>query len=174
MNKAGGTGACFEFHGVVVESIAKGQEIELKVEKAVVHGTISDPATYPMSKSRHNVDTLREVQHLRMRSNLVSSRKLCIGAPHLLCRPRQPQLGAVTRVRNALAYATHKFYQERGFLYIHTPLISTSDCEGAGEMFGVTNLLPKDPTVRTFTPCCRSLSMSNWDITLCYSCGSAG
>lgn len=78
--------------------------------------------TYPLAKKKHSTEFLREIAHLRPRTKLIS---------------------AITRVRNNLAYATHKFFQERGFLYIHTPLITASDCEGAGEMFQVTTVLPK-------------------------------
>ena len=118
----GGAGACITFHGKVVKSQGKGQLIEVKAVKAIVHGTIEDPKKYPMSKKRHTVEKLREYMHLRPRSNLIA---------------------AVTRVRNACAFATHKFFQDRGFLYIHTPLITASDCEGAGEMFSVSTLMEK-------------------------------
>lgn len=78
--------------------------------------------TYPLAKKRHTNEYLREIAHLRPRTKLIS---------------------AVTRIRNNLAYATHRFFQERGFLYIHTPIITASDCEGAGEMFQVTTVLPE-------------------------------
>ena len=124
VNAAGGTGACFLVTGTVVESPGKGQEIDLDAVSVKVLGT-NAAAEYPLAKARISLEKLRTLQHLRPRSNM---------------------FGAVTRVRNALSAATHRFYQERGFLYIHTPLISTSDCEGAGEQFGVTTLLPEDPT----------------------------
>ena len=78
--------------------------------------------SYPLAKKKHSVEFLRDIAHLRPRTKLIS---------------------AVTRVRNNLAYATHRFFQERGFLYIHTPIITASDCEGAGEMFQVTTVLPE-------------------------------
>ena len=83
-----------------------------------IHGT-ADPEHYPLQKKKHTLETLREIGHLRTRSNT---------------------FGAVFRVRNALAAAIHKFFQDRGFLYVHTPVISASDAEGAGSMFQVTTL----------------------------------
>ncbi len=112
------TGACVELNGELVESPASGQAVELKVRGALVYGE-ADPATYPLQKKGHTMEFLREIAHLRPRSNT---------------------FGAVARVRNALCFAIHSFFQERGFLYIHTPIITASDCEGAGEMFGVTTL----------------------------------
>lgn len=122
----GGTGACLTVTGVVVKSPAKGQEIEVQAHNVEVHGAVENPKKYPMSKKRHTVETLRGIMHLRPRTNLIS---------------------AVTRVRNACAYATHRFFQDRGFLYINTPLLTASDCEGAGEMFAVSTLLPEDGDV---------------------------
>lgn len=122
--ESGGVGASFSATGVVVKSPAKGQVIELKATKVELFGGIPDPATYPMSKKRHTLEHLRANAHLRPRSNI-----------H----------GAAMRVRNAMAFATHEFFNTRGFLYIHTPIITESDCEGAGEMFGVTTLLSKHP-----------------------------
>ncbi|KAL5976736.1 Asparagine--tRNA ligase, cytoplasmic 1 [Asimina triloba] len=95
------------------------QAVELKVEKVIDVGTV-DPAKYPLPKTRLSLEFLRDVVHLRPRTNTIS---------------------AVARIRNALAFATHTFFQKNGFLYIHTPIITTSDCEGAGEMFQVTSLL---------------------------------
>jgi asparaginyl-tRNA synthetase len=112
------TGACIRVGGELVESPAAGQAVELKAREIEVYG-VADPATYPLQKKRHSFEFLREIAHLRTRSNT---------------------FGAVFRVRNALSYAIHRFFQERGFLYIHTPIITTSDCEGAGAMFGVTTL----------------------------------
>lgn len=120
--ESGGVGASFSVVGVVVKSPAKGQDVEVKASKVEVYGGIPDPAKYPMSKKRHTLEHLREHAHLRPRSNI-----------H----------GAAMRVRNAMAYATHQFFQTRGFLYIHTPIITESDCEGAGEMFSVSTLLSK-------------------------------
>ena len=122
----GGTDACIEVVGKVVKSRGRGQTVEVLADSVIVHGRNEDPAKYPMAKKKgegHSVEFLREMLHLRPRTN--------IGA-------------CVARVRNACAYATHTFFQSRSFKYIHTPLISGSDCEGAGEMFQVTTLLEKD------------------------------
>jgi asparaginyl-tRNA synthetase len=110
------TGASVEISGTLVESPAKGQRIELKAAAIAVYGE-ANPETYPLQKKRHSFEFLREIGHLRGRTNT---------------------LGAVFRVRNAAATAIHQFFQERGFLWVHTPIISASDCEGAGEMFTVT------------------------------------
>jgi asparaginyl-tRNA synthetase len=112
------TGACLSVEGELVASPGKGQSVELKARALTVHGA-AEPEHYPLQKKKHTLETLREIGHLRPRSNT---------------------FGAVFRVRNALAAAIHKFFQDRGFLYIHTPVISTSDAEGAGSMFQVTTL----------------------------------
>jgi asparaginyl-tRNA synthetase len=112
------TGACIAVEGGLVASPGKGQSVELKARAVTVFGT-ADPEKYPLQKKKHTLETLREIAHLRQRSNT---------------------FGAVWRVRNALAMAIHKFFQDRGFLYVHTPLISASDAEGAGSMFQVTTL----------------------------------
>ncbi|WP_425481270.1 asparagine--tRNA ligase [Chthonomonas calidirosea] len=112
------TGASVRVEGELVPSPASGQPVELKAKAIFVYGT-ADPASYPLQKKGHTMEFLREIAHLRPRSNT---------------------FGAVFRVRNALAKAIHDFFQERGFLYVHTPIITTSDCEGAGAMFGVTTL----------------------------------
>ncbi|HEY3268104.1 MAG TPA: asparagine--tRNA ligase [Armatimonadota bacterium] len=121
------TGACVRVSGELVESPAKGQAVELKAREIEVLGD-ADPASYPLQKKGHSMEFLRDIAHLRVRSNT---------------------FGAVFRVRNAVSWAIHKFFQERGFLYVHTPIITTSDAEGAGEMFGVTTLdmlnLPRTP-----------------------------
>ncbi|MEL7035304.1 MAG: asparagine--tRNA ligase [Cyanobacteria bacterium J06592_8] len=117
------TGASVEVIGTLVESPAKGQRIELKADSAVVYGD-ADPQTYVLQKKRHSFEFLRTIAHLRSRTNTY---------------------GAVFRVRNACSAAVHQFFQERGFLWIHTPIITSSDCEGAGEMFTVTNLDLKNP-----------------------------
>ena len=121
------TGACVEFTGILVESPAAGQPVEFKATGVTVHGPAS-AASYPLQKKGHTMEFLREIAHLRPRSNT---------------------FGAVFRVRNALSYAIHRFFQERGFLYVHTPIITTSDCEGAGALFGVTTLdmmaMPRTP-----------------------------
>lgn len=125
------TGAAIAVDGVVAESPAKGQRIELKASNVTIHGE-SDSETYPLQKKRHSFEFLRTIGHLRSRTNT---------------------LGAVFRVRNACANAVHQFFQERGFLWVHTPIITASDCEGAGELFTVTGLdlknvpLKKDGTV---------------------------
>jgi asparaginyl-tRNA synthetase len=116
------TGASVEVSGVLVASPAKGQRIELKAERLEVYGE-ADPETYPLQKKRHSFEFLRTIGHLRSRTN---------------------SLGAVFRVRNACATAIHQFFQERDFLWVHTPIITASDCEGAGELFSVTSLDLKD------------------------------
>jgi asparaginyl-tRNA synthetase len=116
------TGASVEVSGVLVASQGKGQRIELKTSTVQVYGE-ADPETYPLQKKRHSFEFLREIGHLRSRTNT---------------------LGAVFRVRNACSQAIHQFYQERGFLWVHTPMITANDCEGAGELFTVTNLDLKD------------------------------
>ncbi|MEQ9548565.1 MAG: asparagine--tRNA ligase [Coleofasciculus sp. G3-WIS-01] len=112
------TGASVEVVGVLVPSPGKGQRIELRANSVQVYGE-ADPATYPLQKKRHSFEFLRTIGHLRSRTNTI---------------------GAVLRVRNACANAIHQFFQERGFLWIHSPIITASDCEGAGELFTVTNL----------------------------------
>jgi asparaginyl-tRNA synthetase len=112
------TGACLSVEGELVASPGKGQSVELKARAITIHGA-ADPEHYPLQKKKHTLETLREMGHLRTRSNT---------------------FGAVFRVRNALAAAIHKFFQDRGFLYVHTPVISSSDAEGAGSMFQVTTL----------------------------------
>jgi asparaginyl-tRNA synthetase len=116
------TGASVEVGGVLVASQGKGQRIELKAEKVQVYGE-ADPETYPLQKKRHSFEFLRTIGHLRSRTN---------------------SFGAVFRVRNACATAIHQFFQERGFLWVHTPIITANDCEGAGELFSVTSLNLKD------------------------------
>jgi asparaginyl-tRNA synthetase len=116
------TGASVEVSGVLVASQGKGQRIELKASSVEVYGE-ADPEKYPLQKKRHSFEFLREIGHLRSRTNT---------------------LGAVFRVRNACATAIHQFFQERGFLWIHAPIITANDCEGAGELFTVTNLDLKD------------------------------
>ncbi len=112
------TGACVRVTGELVASPAAGQTVELKAQAIEVYGG-ADPASYPLQKKGHTMEFLRDIAHLRTRSNT---------------------FGAVFRVRNALAYAIHSFFQERGFAYVHTPIITASDCEGAGAMFQVTTL----------------------------------
>jgi asparaginyl-tRNA synthetase len=112
------TGSSIEASGALVASPAKGQAVELKVASLRVYGG-ADPATYPLQKKGHTLEFLREISHLRVRSNT---------------------FGAVFRLRNALTHAIHSFFQEHGFIYVQTPIITTSDCEGAGQMFAVTTL----------------------------------
>jgi asparaginyl-tRNA synthetase len=102
--------------GTLAESPAKGQDVELHAETVEVVGW-ADSEEYPLQKKRHSFEFLREISHLRPRTNA---------------------LGAVARVRSRLSFAVHQFFQERGFYQVHTPIITTSDCEGAGEMFTVT------------------------------------
>ncbi len=120
------TGASICVEGLLVESMGKGQSVEIQAKHLTVYGT-ADPDTYPLQKKGHTLEFLREKAHLRPRTNT---------------------FGAVLRVRSALAFAIHKFFQERGFYYLNTPLITASDCEGAGAMFQVTTLplnnLPKN------------------------------
>lgn len=116
--KALTTGSSVEISGDLVESPGKGQRVELQGQTLTVFGT-ADGETYPLQKKRHSFEFLRGLGHLRARTNT---------------------LGAVFRVRNACAQAIHQFFQEQGFLWMHTPIITASDCEGAGEMFAVTGL----------------------------------
>ncbi|ADW17479.1 asparaginyl-tRNA synthetase [Desulfobulbus propionicus DSM 2032] len=114
------TGCSLRAHGLLVASPAKGQTVEVRAERIEVIGW-ADPETYPLQKKRHSFEFLRSIAHLRPRTNA---------------------LGAVARVRSALSFAIHRFFHEHGFLQVHTPVITTSDCEGAGEMFTVTALEP--------------------------------
>ncbi|MEM9164295.1 MAG: amino acid--tRNA ligase-related protein, partial [Cyanobacteria bacterium P01_F01_bin.4] len=110
------TGASVEIEGTLAESPGKGQRVEMQATKVTLYGE-SDAATYPLQKKRHSFEFLRTLGHLRSRTNT---------------------LGAVFRVRNACANAIHEFFQSQGFLWMHTPILTASDCEGAGEMFTVT------------------------------------
>ena len=113
-----GPGSAIEASGELVESPGKGQKVELQAKEVIIHGE-ADPASYPLQKKGHTLEFMRSIAHLRPRSNT---------------------FGAVFRLRSALAWAIHKFYHERDFVYIHTPVITGSDCEGAGAMFRVTTL----------------------------------
>jgi asparaginyl-tRNA synthetase len=121
-------GCAVEVTGTLVKSQGKGQAYEIQAEGVKVVGWVEDPETYPVQPKPHTMEYLREVAHLRPRTNT---------------------FGAVTRVRNTLANAVHRFFQERGFFWIHTPIITTSDAEGAGAMFRVSTLdlanLPRTP-----------------------------
>ncbi len=112
------TGASIHVTGKLVESMGKGQTCEVQADTLEIYGT-ADPETYPLQKKGHTLEFLREKAHLRPRTNT---------------------FGAILRVRSALAFAIHKFFNEKGFFYLHTPLITSSDCEGAGAMFQVTTL----------------------------------
>ncbi|WP_371925190.1 asparagine--tRNA ligase [Desulfobulbus alkaliphilus] len=114
------TGCSLRIQGVLVASPAKGQDVEVQATTITVIGW-ADPETYPLQKKRHSFEYLRSISHLRSRTNA---------------------LGAVARVRSTLSFAIHRFFHEQGFLQVHTPVITTSDCEGAGEMFTVTSLEP--------------------------------
>ncbi|PYE34383.1 asparaginyl-tRNA synthetase [Idiomarina fontislapidosi] len=113
------TGCSVAITGVVVESQGKGQSFELQATGVKVYGWVEDPDTYPMAPKRHSMEYLREYAHLRPRTNVT---------------------GAVMRVRNTLSQAIHRFFHEQGYLWVSTPIITTSDCEGAGEMFRVSTL----------------------------------
>jgi len=117
------TGACISAVGTVIPSLGKGQKYELKVSSLEILGD-SDPEKYPLQPKKHSLEFLREIAHLRFRTSTFS---------------------AVFRVRNVLSHAVHKFFQERGFAWIHTPIITASDAEGAGQMFRVTTLDLKNP-----------------------------
>jgi asparaginyl-tRNA synthetase len=123
------TGACVRFEGEVVESPAAGQAVELKATSIEVFGD-ADPLTYPLQKKGATMEFLREISHLRVRGNT---------------------FGAVFRVRNQLSQAVHQFFDKRGFHYIHTPIITASDCEGAGAMFQVTTSVQLDEKGYTVT-----------------------
>jgi asparaginyl-tRNA synthetase len=116
--KAINTGASIVVQGHLVSSPGQGQRIEIKADSAEILGE-ADPTTYPLQKKRHSFEFLRTIAHLRPRTNT---------------------MGAVMRVRNTCATAIHDFFQERGFLWVHSPILTASDCEGAGEMFAVTTL----------------------------------
>ena len=118
------TGCAVCVAGVVVESPGRGQRRELRAESVEVIGWVDDPDTYPVAAKRHTFEHLREVAHLR---------------------PRTSTIGAVARVRHVLAGAAHEYLTGQGFVWINTPLITASDCEGAGELFRVTTLDPLDP-----------------------------
>lgn len=122
------TGAALSVTGLLVESLGKGQTVEVKATSIEVLGD-SDPEKYPLQPKKHSLEFLREIAHLRFRTNT---------------------FGAIFRVRNSLSFAVHQFFQERGFVYLHTPIITASDAEGAGEAFHVTNFdldhVPKTDT----------------------------
>lgn len=119
------TGACISVYGKLVKSMGQGQNVEIQAENITLYGEAS-PEDYPLQKKGHSLEFLREIAYLRPRTNT---------------------FGAIFRLRHAMAFAIHKYFNDHGFFYLHTPLITASDCEGAGEMFQVTtmdlNNLPK-------------------------------
>ena len=123
-----GAGCAIAVAGTVVASQGKGQAVEIAATRLQVMGWVDDPETYPIQQKRHTLEYLREVAHLRPRTNT---------------------LGALTRVRHCLSMAIHRFFHQEGFFWIHTPIITASDAEGAGEMFRVSTLdlanLPRTP-----------------------------
>jgi len=116
------TGSSVRVKGVLIDSPGHGQKYEIQASEVSVYGMA--PPDYPLQKKKHSLEYLREIAHLRPRTNTI---------------------GAVARLRNSLSYAVHTFFQERGFHYVHTPIITASDCEGAGEMFRVSTINPDDP-----------------------------
>src|SRR5690349_14255704 len=122
------SGCAVRATGELIASQGKGQAVEVRADSVEVVGWVDDPDHYPMQPKRHTMEYLREVAHLRVRTNV---------------------MGAVTRVRHTLAQAVHRFFHERGFFWIHTPIITASDAEGAGQMFRVSTLdfanLPRTP-----------------------------
>ncbi len=118
MMKSITTGACIKVTGDLVESLGSGQKVEISAKEIEIYGT-ADPEKYPLQKKGHSMEFLREIAHLRPRTNT---------------------FGAVLRIRHAMAFAIHKFFNDKGFCYLHTPLITASDAEGAGAMFQVTTL----------------------------------
>ncbi len=119
------SGCCIQVTGVLVPSPAKGQACEVQAQEVKVLGWVDDPETYPMQPKPHSMEHLREHAHLRPRTNII---------------------GAMSRLRQTIFYAIHQFFDQAGFLWVNTPLMTASDCEGAGEMFQVTTLpLSKPP-----------------------------
>jgi len=120
------TGACVRIKGTLVESMGQGQNVEIQAEEIELYGK-ADPGSYPLQKKGHSLEFLRTIAHLRPRTNT---------------------FGAIFRIRHALAFACHKFFNENGFYYLHTPIITGSDAEGAGEMFRVSILDPAKPPLK--------------------------
>ena len=120
------TGACICVRGELVSSLGSGQAVEIQAKELTIYGE-ADPATYPLQKKGHTMEFLRTIAHLRPRTNT---------------------FGAVLRIRHAMAFAIHKYFNDKGFVYLHTPLITASDCEGAGEMFQETTLDMSNPPRR--------------------------
>ncbi|HIN84484.1 MAG TPA: asparagine--tRNA ligase, partial [Phycisphaerales bacterium] len=113
------TGASVEITGELVESQGKGQSVEMQATEVIVVGFVDDPDTYPVAAKRHTFEYLRTVSHLRTRTNTFA---------------------AVARVRDCLSQAVHRYFHSNNFLWVHTPIVTASDCEGAGEMFRVSTL----------------------------------
>ncbi|MES2797346.1 MAG: asparagine--tRNA ligase [Bacteroidota bacterium] len=117
------TGSCIAVEGTLIQSQGSGQSVEIQIDNISIYGA-ADPEKYPLQPKRHSLEFLREIAHLRPRTNTFS---------------------AILRIRHALAFAVHQFYNDNGFFYLHTPIITGSDAEGAGEMFHVSTLDPKNP-----------------------------
>jgi asparaginyl-tRNA synthetase len=117
------TGSCISVKGTLVESMGQGQSVEIQAKEIELYGT-ANPETYPLQKKGHSLEFLREIAHLRPRTNT---------------------FGAVLRIRHAMAFAIHKYFNDNGFFYLHAPIITGSDAEGAGAMFRVTTLDDKTP-----------------------------
>ncbi|MDP2423338.1 MAG: asparagine--tRNA ligase [Bacteroidales bacterium] len=120
------TGACLSVNGTLVKSQGQGQQVEIQANEILVYGS-ADPETYPLQKKGHSLEFLREIAHLRPRTNT---------------------FGAVLRMRHAMAFAIHKYFNDKGFYNIHSPIITASDAEGAGAMFRVTTLDAKNPPLK--------------------------
>lgn len=120
------TGSCIQVKGTLVESPAAGQPVEIQAKEIEIYGT-ADPEVYPLQKKGHSLEFLREIAHLRPRTNT---------------------FGAVLRIRHAMAFAIHKYFNDNGFYYIHSPIITGSDAEGAGAMFRVTTLDASKPPLK--------------------------
>ncbi len=117
------TGASLSINGKLVESVAQGQSVEIQAQEIEIYG-IADPEKYPLQKKKHSLEYLREIAHLRFRTNT---------------------FGAVFRIRHAMAFAIHKYFNDKNFYYLHTPIVTGSDAEGAGEMFRVSTLDAENP-----------------------------
>ena len=117
------TGASISINGTLVKSMGKGQSVEIQAKEIEIYGT-ADPETYPLQKKGHTLEFLREIAHLRFRTNT---------------------FGAVFRIRHAMSFAVHKYFNDRNFYYLHTPIVTGSDAEGAGEMFRVSTLDVENP-----------------------------
>lgn len=117
------TGASISVNGTLVKSMGKGQSVEIRAKEIEIYGT-ADPETYPLQKKGHTLEFLREIAHLRFRTNT---------------------FGAIFRIRHAMSFAVHKYFNDRNFYYLHTPIVTGSDAEGAGEMFRVSTLDMENP-----------------------------